>query len=532
MKKGKIIGYIIGLLFMGLLYYLILPPINPTSLLFWFYLGLGVIVYAIINLGDIDCTVRGKNVVVKSAPKHVWVPVLCIPIAAILICIINFAVSPFFNAHSWAHRINVTTGNFTDEIKEVDFNRIPLLDKDSSQKLGDRTMGQNAEYVSQYYVSNLYTQINYNEDIVRVTPLEYDGLIKWITNRKNGINAYITVNSVNGASTLNKMDKGMKYMPSAYFGEDLKRHLRFTYLFDVFGQSRFEIDNEGHPYWITPVLGYTGISNKDKVIAAIITDPVTGESTKYKIEDVPEWVDNVYYADLVIEQVNNWGEFQGGFWNSIFGQKNVVNTTEGYNYLALDGDVYLYTGITSVVSDESNLGFILSNLRTGTTTYYEVPGAEEYSAMESAKGQVQQMSYNSTFPLLINLNNKPTYLVSLKDNAGLVKMYAFIDVQDYQKVVVTDASLGINKAASNYLTQYGENIKPDIINTADITVKTITSAVKDGNTYYYITDTNGKKYKAHINASDELPFITAGSKITITYLSEDKITDISAIIIG
>ena len=119
-------------------------------------------------------------------------------------------------------------------------------------------------------------------------------------------------------------------------------------------------------------------------------------------------IDNVFYADLVIEQVNDWGSYKNGFFNSIFGQKNVVNTTEGYNYLALNDDIYLYTGITSVSTDESNLGFILTNLRTGKTTYYEVPGAEEYSAMDSAKGQVQEKNYTSTFPLLINLNGRPT----------------------------------------------------------------------------------------------------------------------------
>ena len=529
MKKLKVFGYLIGLIVMACLYYVILPPINPTSMLFWFYLGIGVIVFAIINLGDIEWSVKGKNITVKSAPKYVWIPSLLIPVVAVIIVATNIIVGPLFNAHSWANRIEVNTGDFTKEISEVDFNRIPLLDKESSQKLGDRTMGQNAEYVSQYYVSDLYTQINYNDEIVRVTPLEYDGLIKWITNRKNGINAYITVNSVNGASNLVKIEKGMKYMPSAYFNEDLERHLRFTYIFDIFGESRFEIDNDGNPYWITPVIKYTGVSNKTRVVGVVITDPITGDSKKYDLKDIPTWVDNVLYADLVIEQVNNWGEYQGGFFNSIFGQKNVVNTTAGYNYLALNDDIYLYTGITSVVSDESNLGFILTNLRTGSTMYYEVPGAEEYSAMESAKGQVQQMNYSSTFPLLINLNNKPTYLVSLKDNAGLVKMYAFIDVQDYQKVVVTDASLGINKAASNYLAQYGGSNKTSIGTTKDITVKTITSAVKDGNTIYYIVDSNNKKYKANIGVSDLLPFITVGNKITITYYSDADIIEIAEI---
>jgi hypothetical protein len=177
---------------------------------------------------------------------------------------------------------------------------------------------------------------------------------------------------------------------------------------------------------------YVGIGLIRDVDGVVILDPITGKSNYYDVKDVPTWVDHVYDASLIIEQADDWGKYSNGFWNSIFGQKDVVATTEGYNYLAMKDDIYLYTGITSVLADESNLGFILTNLRTKETKFYSVPGAEEFSAMASAEGQVQQMKYNASFPLLINLNNKPTYLMSLKDNAGLVKMYAFVDVADYQ----------------------------------------------------------------------------------------------------
>ena len=535
MKKFSFIKLFFEILVMCGFYYIILPPINPTSFLFWFYVMIGLVVYVVFHCTDMEFQTKKNAVTITKVGKNVGVAFFLIPAILVAILIVNVAVGPLFHSKSWAQRITVTNANFTEDIGAVDFTKIPLLDKDSSQKLGDRTMGQMADYVSQYYVSDLYTQINYNDDIIRVTPLEYEGFIKWLINRKNGINAYITVNSVDGASNLIKMDNGMKYMPSAYFNEDLERHLRFSYPFDIFGKSRFEIDNDGKPYWITPVVKYTGVSTKDKVIGAVITDPVTGESTKYKLEDVPTWVDNVLYADLVIEQVDDWGEYQKGFFNSIFGQKNVVNTTEGYNYLALNDDIYLYTGITSVVSDESNLGFILSNLRTGETKYYDVPGAEEYSAMDSAKGQVQHMNYTSTFPLLINLNNKPTYLVSLKDSAGLVKMYAFIDVQDYQKVVVTDSSEGISKAAARYLAQYGDTDKPvvdDLIKHVETTVKSITSAIIDGNTFYYIVDQNDVKYKVDIKNNDKLPFVNKGDRVDIDYIDEEtEIKNINKIII-
>ena len=530
-SKLHIGGFILELLILGIAYYMFLPAINPTVFSFWAFLIFAIMVTWVISsfntMFDTNYSVLNR---LRDLPKATLVSMSSVVFIMVGIVLVNIIVGPIFNAKSYSERIEVVDGVFADDIKEVDFSKVPLLDKDSSEKVGDRIMGQYSEYVSQFYVSDEYTQINYNDEIVRVTPLEYDGFIKWLTNKKNGIGAYITVNSVNGEVKLVKLDEGMKYLKSAYFNHNLKRKLRFSYLFTNFGEAKFEIDNEGNPYYVIPTLSYTGVGRKTKVTGAIIFNPINGESKKYKLEEVPTWVDNVYRADLVIDQVNDWGTYKKGFLNSIFGQKEVVNTTEGYNYLALGDDIYLYTGITSVLADESNLGFILTNLRTGQTKFYNVPGAEEYSAMDSAKGQVQQMNYTSTFPLLINLGGKPTYLVSLKDNAGLVKMYGFVDVGDYQKVVVTDASLGINKAASNYLSSNPKGVSNDILKSKDITVSKITNAVKDGNTYYYIVDSEGAKYVANITVSDILPFVSNGTKLSIRYASEANITEIIKIV--
>jgi hypothetical protein len=60
-----------------------------------------------------------------------------------------------------------------------------------------------------------------------------------------------------------------------------------------------------------------------------------------------------------------------------------------------------------------------------------VSGATEYAAMQSAKGKVQQYEYYATFPILVNLNGIATYFMTLKDAAGLVKMYCFVSVKDF-----------------------------------------------------------------------------------------------------
>ena len=137
------------------------------------------------------------------------------------------------------------------------------------------------------------------------------------------------------------------------------------------------------------------------------------------------------------------------------------------------------------------------------------------------------MRYTSTFPLLINLNNRPTYLVSLKDDAGLVKMYGFIDVNDYQKVVVTDSSKGIQVAANNYLNNVDFDIDSSMLVEKEIIVKSLNTANIDGNTYYYFTDMDNKKYYVSINIDNKrLPFVKVGDKLVIKIYNESDVTEI------
>ena len=515
MKKSKrlILSILVTLLFGFIMFYLFIPALNIHSFSFWVYVIALLIIFGIMNFGTGIFNLKNKEFDLKN--KKNYYPFIAPVVIVILLFLVHLINGPFFMAKKYANRITITNGNFIDEIEEVNFNTLAIVDKNSSSKLGDRVMGGMGELVSQFEVSDLYTQINYQDEIVRVTPLDYYDWIKYLTNRFDGIPGYVLVNSVTGEAKLVKLDKGMKYSPNAMFMENVYRKLRFKYPFDIFGDLNFEIDNEGTPYWIMQIVSYSGIEQREDISGVIILNAITGESVKYDIADVPTWVDHVYSAELIIEQVDDWGRYVNGFWNTLFGQKGMKMTTDGYNYIAMDNDIYMYTGITSVVSDESNLGFILTNLRTKETKYFDCPGAEEYSAMDSARGQVQQMNYKASFPILINLSGRPTYVISLKDDAELVKMYAFVDVADYQKVVVTDATSGIQNAAYNYINNNGIVTKGKEI---DIMVSTITDVTIDGNTYYYITDSDNKKYRASIKVnSNKLPFIKTGDKITIAY---------------
>ena len=330
-----------------------------------------------------------------------------------------------------------------------------------------------------------------------------------------------------------RLKSGMKYSESEYFMRNIDRYLRFKYPTKIFDDVSFEIDESGTPYWVASTVKYRiGFWSGRDIGGAVLVNAITGESKYYDLYDIPTWVDQVYSADMIIDQLEYNGEYRNGYWNSIFGQKGVLQPTEGYNYLAINDDVWLYTGMTSVVSDESNVGFVLVNLRTKESKYYKVPGAKEYSAMNSAEGAVQEKKYEATFPLLLNVSDRPTYFMSLKDDAGLVKMYAFVDVQAYQ---VLGTGTNVDSARENYIANLKrENIevkdseeeKDDSITLA-AKVVAVNSAVVNGNTKYYIKLTSEsfsdiRTFVIDISVSDDLPFIKADDNVILTYGTDEN----------
>lgn len=523
-KKHRVRTFVIVMIILVLIALVVwalitLPPLNIQAS--WLALVAIVLVAVFGLVKAIDARLKKENKPRSKIASKRWFYLCWVPIVTVVI--INVALSPFFNARGWASRITIDTAeSFSAAVSEVDFDTVPLLDRDSTEQLGDRTMGQLADYVSQFDVSSEYTQITYQGRLVRVTPIDYTDMVKWFTNRSSGTPGYIMVDSTTGASQLVKGDGGIHYTKGSFFLEDLERHIYIHYPTLIRGTADFEIDETGHPFWVQEYYSVSGVGMMKKVAGVITCDAVTGKLAKYKVGDVPAWIDNVYPASLITEEVNNHGDYQNGFWNSVFEQVGVTHLTDGYTYFQQDGDVWMYSGITSVKSDESNLGFVLVNLRTHQATYVSCPGAEEYSAMNSAKGAVQEKNYTTNFPLLINLHGSPVYMLSLKDASGLVKAYAFVSVTDYQKVSVTTSSDGIVKAARNYLQMIGDT-SSSVGNTVtdEITVADISSAVISGDTYYYITASTGLHYRLAITASDLLPFVKAGDTLKIVRAADD-----------
>ncbi len=429
-------------------FYINLPAINIHSEDFYGFIMLLCLVYTgcMIFLGG--AKTRSVKEFITFSWKQVKLPFIVF-VAIVVVTAVGYLFGlVIFRASAYSSLMPITTGDFTEDVAEISMDQIPMLDEASANTLANRKLGELSDLVSQFVVSDSSAQINYKARPVRVTYLHYESFFKWWSNRSEGIPAYMIVDMVTQDVNVVRLEEGIKYSPSEYFNRDLYRYLRFHYPTAIFENVNFEIDEEGVPYWVASVVKKRiGLFNGDDVQGVVLLNAVSGESVYYDVADVPTWVDRVYSAPLVVNQYNYYGRYHNGFFNSLFTQSDCTMATTGYNYIAMNDDVYLYTGITSISGDRGNIGFILVNQRTKDARYYSCAGAEEYSAMSSAEGAVQQFSYDATFPLLLNISDQPTYFMALKDAAGLVKMYAMVNVQQYQ-IVATGNS--VRQCQQNY----------------------------------------------------------------------------------
>jgi hypothetical protein len=514
---------VIVLVFAFIVDYVTLPAYNIHNSGFLFLL-----VFYLLIFGTLYATFSHRfDLIVKGSYTIATV----IVIATFILSLLS---SEFLNAPKYRDQITIKESeNFTSEFDAITLNKIPLVDQNTAAQLGDKQIGRVQGLGSQFNISNEYLLINVNDSVYRVSSLEYQDFYKWLQNREIGIPSYVSVN-VNDPSDVELVDLafGMKFAPSAFFNEDLLRHVRFSYRTEIFESVNFEIDDMGNPFYIVtvkePSIGWFGGWDTE---ALIVVDAVSGDMNKYAIEDAPTWVDHIQSANLAWYQIDNWGYYINGWFNTLFGQKEMIQTTDGYNFVSIDEEIYIFSGLTSVGSDRSIVGFALINLHTKEATFIKVGGADEYSAMNSAIGQVQHLNYTSTFPLLLNIEGLPTYFMALKDNEGLVKLYAMVSVQDYSVVGVAAT---VELTLSSYVEQLMEKgLLTGVVLTQNEmvgTISTIVSTIINGTTHYYFTlEGSNILYTASSDLSIELALsqVLDPVKIQVTKLSDNIMNVIS-----
>lgn len=548
-KKAIVVLAVVILIIAAFCYWWFHPPINIHSVDLWMFLAIFVLfpsflVFFIFHqIYERGMGKREKNEKKAKRFKGLMVVPVIVALVGVLGAVASLTLFPG-NAEKYSTILNTEDGDFATDIEQADYSTIPFIDRDSAVLLGNRTMGTMADYVSQFEISDLYSQINYQDAPVRVSPLNYADVFKWWSNHNTGIPAYVIVNMSTQDTQIVRLEDPIYYSDSDPFFNNVDRHVQLSHPFYIFGEKSFEIDDNGKPYWIYPVIDYTvGLFGGETVSRVVLCDASTGECQNLAIDEVPQWVDRAYPADLLIQQYNWSGALSGGWINSWLGQSGVKQTTPGsdgqlgYNYIAKDDDVWVYSGVTSATADNSIIGFVLINQRTAESKFYPVAGATEESAMSSAEGQVQNLKYEATFPLLINVDNQPTYFMALKDNAGLVKKYAMIDIQRYQNVAVGDTLEETEKSYKKLLRANGVSTDDDsgkatkTNGTATGTISLISPVVLDGNSHYYIMlNGDGTLYDCPVANVVDIVRFKEGDSVTLTVSGDNgDVATVSAV---
>ena len=546
-KKALVILAILLIVVLLVAYWWFHPPINIHSTDTWLFVAVFVLLPLFVFWRAKSRTYETGNSKVdpsrtkaKAFKVASWVPVV-IALVGVLGAVASLSIFPG-NAAKYANVLQTQDADFAQDIQQVDYSEIPIIDRDSAALLGNRAMGNIPEYVSQFEIAGTYSQINYQGTPVRVSPLGYADLFKWLTNRAEGIPAYALVDMTTQDAQIVKLgDRAIFYSRSEPLARNIDRYVQLKYPFYMFDEKSFEIDEDGQPWWICPVQTRTiGLFGGTTIERVVMVNATTGECTDLAIDDVPQWVDRAYPAELLIQQYNWSGKYQDGWLNSWLGQKNVVQTTPGtdgnvgYNYIAKDDDVWVYTGVTSATADNSIVGFVLVNQRTAESHYYPVAGATEESAMQSAEGAVQNLRYSATFPILINVSEQPTYFMALKDNAGTVKKFAMVDIQHYQNVATGDTVAETQKSYQAMLATSG-TLSGDAAeaNTQEQTgaIRSMTQAVLDGNSHFYVTLEGVEGiYDFALPAQLGIVGYREGDTITFKYIAGDTTNSVQELV--
>ena len=505
-----LISLLVTLVFGAVYFYFKLPALNFQNEGFYWFLILLCIVFSVCMMLLQGFQVSSAREFASQSKRTLAAPVIIAGASVLTLVIGSLAGWVIFRSGSYADLMPIENGDFAAEVSEIQWDQIPMLDEASANNLANRQLGELSDLVSQFEVDDASAQINFNDKPVRVNYLNYNGFFKWWNNHKEGIPAYIRIDMRTQEVEVVRLEEGIRYSPSEYLNRDLNRHLRLQYPTLMFDDVNFEIDDEGTPYWVASVMEKrVGLFGGRDIKGAVLMNAITGESEYLPIDQVPTWVDRVYAADVLIEQYIIMENTPTASGIPCSARGGCTKTTDGYNYIAKDDDVWVYTGVTSVTEDRGNVGFILVNQRTKEARYYTCAGAEEYSAMSSAQGAVQQYNYEATFPLLLNISDQPTYFMALKDDAGLVKMYAMV-----KRPAVSDCGRGqyglrLPEPLHELLVENGiieetgeKEPEPEgELLTARGTVEEIRSASIGGNTVYYLRLSGGEAYYT-VSAAD------------------------------
>lgn len=525
-KKTTVLFYIFVILALGVHIFVTSPNLSIMFLdgaVFWVILiSTCILAPFIIKLAFNGVSILNDPIqtTIKLIPKKVVVIIACL---WGLIFVVEVIFNPLFFYNSYRSQIaDVEETIFTSEIQAIDLNQIPIVDKALASRLADKKLGEDPSLGSQVDLGEPTLQ-NVNGELLWIVPLQHSGFFKWLANLE-GSAGYITVSATDQMDVQYVNDYKIKIQPTSYLLHDLTRLVRLNGgLFTGITDYSFEIDNTGKPYWVVTTYTNTCGFNLPEATGIILVDAQDGDVQRYGMDEIPDWVDRVQPEEFILQQLENKGEYVHGVFN--FSNKNKFQPTYLHNIVYNDDRCYLLTGITSVGSDQSATGFYMIDMVTKEPILYRISGATELSAKGSAEGEVSDLKYVASNPILLNVFETPTYFMTLQDSAGLIKRYAFVSVTNYQ---IVGLSSTISEARADYykkLTDANQgsgdfNISGDQPQIQDyLTIDRISYTIEDSLTFYMFTtkEKPGVLFKADLRINPFLVLTQAGDEVEVVY---------------
>lgn len=425
------------------------PAFSPFSFKFWFLVVLPIILW----LWSI-CPSKTKLYKITSTLLILLVTFL---IFFGFIFLLSSGTSS--EVHSQIAKIH-NDGDFDDSVIEITSpTDIPLVDKEYAITLASNLINSNQQYFETYRLGTECNLIYYKESYYRILPLEYIDPLNL-----GGVPGYILVNVYSGETSFIKLENNnaIKYSPASILDKDLSRYIRFKYPTELFGDENFEIDDNGHPYYIVPTLRIKSVLfGGHYVYGALVVDAVTGDIQKYTtLDSIPKWVENVYDIERLMTEAKWHLDYDAGPSNFIMRSAENTPTTRyhlnsEYYMFGKDGEIYVYTEITLGPSYMNNIAFLLGNLRSGVLTYYSDYGISGYNAQIATQTLYPENQYVPSRVLLLNIEGNSVYYLTLKNHLEHPEQYAFVNKYK-EPFVFWVAGETIDEALRNYYKTLGK----------------------------------------------------------------------------
>lgn len=397
-----------------------------------------------------------------------------------------------------------------------------------------KAFGQVAN-TSYYELGNLQIQ-KVNDEFVYIAPVEFSSLFKWLNGKT--IPGYFKMSATNASDNPKFIKVDMAYTPSSFFHKNAVRHMRMHKPELIFyGDIQLEIDEDGNPFYIRSYGDFVSARNGFDVEGIVTVDATNGDLQQYELSEIPAFIDGAVSPEAVSLQNSYFGNYIHGFWNSVFGKKDVkIPSDEGTvaNVSPIfdeKGDMYYFTDFTSPKEGvDSMLGYALTDGRTGEATYYTGNLEESYmdsqGALQIIEKKFIEKVWKGEMPVLYNFYEQASWLTPVLDSNGFLQNYFIVSAANPEIAAYGNTPNEALKLYKTALQRGGSTVdgssKADEAK-AEIIVKRVYKETQENFTMISVLAEDGRNY---LISSEVIPlavYIQEGDRLHVTYLETGEL---------